>query len=32
MKKISQNSSNKKVKKLTEAEYAAYINTLKEKS
>ena len=32
MKKMSKNSEAKKVRKITEAEYAAYINALKEKN
>ena len=32
MKKINENCNKKKVKRITEAEYAAYINSLKEKS
>ena len=32
MNKISKNNNKKKVRKLTEAEYAAYISSLKEKN
>ena len=32
MKKMSKSSEEKKVRKITEAEYAAYINALKEKN